>query len=155
MQPDPAQQEKTTATTVRTIEGRCLCGAVGIRAAVDTAALRACHCDMCRRHTSGMFISVATIPGSVEVTGPAKSFRSSDWAERGFCATCGSTLWYGTVADGMRHPAAGLFDNAADGRMRLEFYADACPDGYALAGDHRKLSTDETVALFTGGKEEE
>ncbi|MFK7940616.1 MAG: GFA family protein [Roseovarius sp.] len=140
-------------TSTQTITGLCLCGAVTVRADVDTPNLRACHCDMCRRHTSGMFISVATVAGSVVVSGPAKSFRSSDWAERGFCERCGSTLWYGTVADGIRHPAAGLFDDAAGGEMKIEFFADECPHGYGLAGDHRKLTTDETVALFTGDKE--
>jgi hypothetical protein len=135
------------------ITGRCLCGAVSISAAIDKRALRACHCDMCRRHTSGMFISVATVPGSVAVSGPAKSFQSSEWAERGFCDTCGSSLWYGTIADGVRHPSAGLFEDAAGGEMTIEFFADRCPHGYGLTGDHRKLTTDETVALFTGEKE--
>ena len=134
---------------LRKVEGQCLCGAVKITAMVDNPILRACHCDMCKRHTSSMFMSLETVPGSVEIEGPAKSFRSSDWAERGFCETCGSTLWYGTVEDGIRHPAAGLFHNAADAALKLEFYADMIPDGYALAGKHRKLSTEETIALFT------
>ena len=135
-------------TQVTEICGQCLCGAVTLRAEVEKPNLRACHCDMCRRHTSGMFISVATVPGSVQVSGPAKSYRSSEWAERGFCETCGSTLWYGTVADGVRHPAAGLFGDAAGGEMKIEFFADMCPHGYALAGEQRKMTTKETAALF-------
>ncbi len=130
------------------IKGRCLCGAVTVTAMVDQPVLRACHCDMCRRHCSGPFFSVQTVPGSVEVTGPAQTYRSSDWAERGFCGTCGSTLWYGLVETGIRHPSAGLFDNAGDAKLAMEFFADACPDGYALAGDHKKLTTKETTALF-------
>ena len=98
-----------------------------------------------------MFISLDTVPGTLQVQGPAQSFISSDWAERGFCGTCGSTLWYGTREDGVRHPAAGLFENAAGGEMTLEFFADRCPQGYALTGDHRRLSTEETIAMFTGG----
>lgn len=136
------------------VEGRCLCGAVTVRAAVAKPAVRACHCDMCRQHTSSMFMSLATEPGSVEFDGPAKSYRSSDWAERGFCDICGSTLWYGTVADGVRHPAAGLFDDAAGAPLKLEFFADMAPRGYALAGEHRKLTTEETIALFTSDKED-
>ena len=132
------------------IEGQCLCGAVQVRARVTKPILRACHCDMCRRHTSGMFISLPTDPESQEVTGPARSFRSSDWAERGFCETCGSTLWYGTVAEGRREFAAGLFDNAGGGTMRFEFFADRCPQGYALSGDHRRMNTEETLAMFAG-----
>lgn len=135
------------------IEGRCLCGAVTVSALVEESNLRACHCEMCRKHTSGMFISVSTLPGSVEATGPYTSFRSSAWAERGFCQTCGSTLWYGTVADGVRHPSAGLFEDAAGGEMTLEFYADKCPQGYELAGGHQKLTTEETEALFAPNEE--
>lgn len=131
------------------ISGRCLCGAVTVTALVRDPALRACHCDMCRQHTSSMFMSVATVPGSIRVSGPAKSYQSSDWAERGFCENCGSTLWYGTTHDQAKHLAAGLFANAADAPLKLEFFADMVPDGYALAGDHRKLTTVETIALFT------
>lgn len=95
-----------------------------------------------------MFISVAIDAGSLKVSGPAQSYRSSEWAERGFCSTCGSTLWYGTVHDGARHPAAGLFKDLQGAPMKIEFFADMCPSGYALAGDHRKLTTEETMALF-------
>lgn len=95
-----------------------------------------------------MFMSLATDPGSETIEGPAKSFQSSDWAERGFCEVCGSTLWYGTLHDGAKHLAAGLFENAADAPLKLEFFVDKCPQGYALAGDHKRLTTDETIALF-------
>ncbi len=132
----------------RQINGRCLCGAVTVTATVSKPMMRACHCDMCRQHTSSMFMSLATDPGSLVFTGPTKSFRSSNWAERGFCEVCGSTLWYGTVHDGARHVAAGLFENAADAPLKLEFFADMTPAGYALAGDHRKMTTEETIALF-------
>lgn len=130
------------------IKGQCLCGAVKVTAQTDKPVLRACHCDMCRRHTSGAFFSIKA--DLLEVTGPAKSFRSSDWAERGFCKTCGSTLWYGTVEDGVRNLAAGLFENAGDAPLVIEFFNDMCPQGYALAGDHKRLSTQQTIELFTG-----
>ena len=130
------------------IDGQCLCGAVTVSATLAKPVIRACHCDMCRQHTSSMFMSLPTEPGSITVTGPAQSYRSSDWAERGFCSTCGSTLWYATVADGQKQLAAGLFDQAGQATLKLEFFADMCPSGYALAGDHRKMSTEETAALF-------
>ena len=135
------------------IEGRCLCGAVTVSADLASGDLTACSCDMCRRHTSSVFIAIAAVPGSVTVEGPAQSFRSSDWAERGFCGTCGSTLWYGTQADGAKHLAAGLFDNAAGGRVAIEFFADRRPEGHRLDGDHRRLSTEETIAMFSGARE--
>lgn len=130
------------------ITGRCLCGAVTATATVTDPIVRACHCDMCRQHTSSMFMSLATDPGSLKFDGPAKSFRSSEWAERGFCEICGSTLWYGTIDDGQRHVAAGLFENAAGAPLKLEFYTDMVPEGYALAGAHRKMTAAECEALF-------
>ncbi len=138
---------------IHEISGQCLCGAVTVHARFASSIIRACHCEMCRRHTSSMFMSLATEPGSVSFDGPTKSYRSSDWAERGFCEICGSTLWYGTVEDGIRHPAAGLFENAAGVPLKLEFFADNAPDGYALAGEHRKMTTQETLDLFAPKEE--
>lgn len=128
------------------LEGQCLCGAVQVTADVDNPRVRACHCDMCRRHASGPFFSLETVPGSITVTGPATVYKSSEWAERGFCGTCGSTLWY--EMDERRNLSAGLFPNAGGGTLVGEYFADKCPQAYALAGDHEKLTTRETLAVF-------
>lgn len=129
------------------INGRCLCGEVTASAIMSKPMMRACHCDMCRQHTSGAFMSLGIDAGSLAFEGPVKTFRSSEWAERGFCGTCGSTLFYGTVDDGERHPSAGLFAGAAGAPLKLEFFADAAA-GYAFEGQHRKMTTKETLALF-------
>jgi len=129
------------------IEEHCLCGEVTARAIMSKPMMRACHCDMCRSHTSSIFMSLGIDEGSLSLEGPVKTYRSSEWAERGFCGTCGSTLFYGTVEDGARHPSAGLFENAANADLKLEFFADQAP-GYALAGTHRKMTAKETIALF-------
>jgi hypothetical protein len=133
------------------ISGQCLCGAVRVTARTEDPILRACHCDMCRRPTSGAFFSIETVPGSVEVSGDASVYRSSEWAQRGFCSTCGSTLWYETLHDGRRNLAAGLFADGGGAPLKMEFFADMCPQGYRLAGDHKRLSTEETIAMFSGG----
>ncbi|WP_424988244.1 GFA family protein [Microbulbifer sp. S227A] len=130
------------------LNGQCMCGAVTVRASACEPVLRACHCDMCRRWTSGMFLSVSADPESIEADGPVRSYRSSDWAERAFCDICGSALWYMTTHDNVRNLAAGLFENAAGGSMTFEFYSDRKPRGYALAGDHRRLTEAECLAMF-------
>lgn len=134
------------AESSKILEGQCLCGAVTVKAAVTNPIVRACHCEMCRRHTSSMYMSLPV--ENIEFSGPTKTYQSSDWAERGFCEVCGSTLWYATTGDGKINPSAGLFANAGDAPLKLEFFADAAPSGYALAGDHRKMTTQETAALF-------
>ena len=134
----------------RDINGQCLCGAVQITAAVADPTLVACHCDMCRRQAGGISMSLITVQEASKVTGPVKTFRSSDWAERAFCENCGSRLWYSTLHDGARYLAAGLFDNAAGATVAVEYFADKCPTGYALAGHHDRLTEKQTIALFTG-----
>lgn len=130
--------------------GQCLCGAVRVTASTPGPApnIRACHCDMCRQQTSGAFFSLEFPQDGIQVEGPFAEFASSDWAARGFCPNCGSTLWYRATHDGKRNLAAGLFPDAAGGVMTKEFFADQCPHGYALGGDHPKLSTEETLALI-------
>lgn len=135
------------------IEGHCLCGAVKVVADAPNPTLVACHCDMCCRQAGG--VSLSLLPGGDEmtVTGPVKTYASSAWAERAFCDTCGSRLWYRTLHDGARYLAAGLFENAGGGTLTLEYFADQCPRGYRLAGDHQRLSRDETIALFAKAPE--
>ena len=129
------------------IKGRCLCGEVTASATLSKAEMNVCHCDMCRQHTSSMFMSLSIDEGSLSFEGPVKTYRSSEWAERGFCGTCGSTLFYGMADGSGRYPSAGLFENAANAKLKLEFFADDAP-GYALAGTHRKMTAKETIALF-------
>ena len=132
------------------ITGSCLCGGIKVQAMVSKPAMRACHCEMCRKLTSSMFMSVNTDQDSIEITGDVAVYASSEWAERGFCRICGSVIFYSTKEDGARHLAAGLFENAAAAPMKMEFFSDNCPSAYALAGTHKKLTTAQTLALFTG-----
>lgn len=135
------------------LKGHCLCGAVTVTSRMDKPALRACHCGMCRRQNSGAYMSISNDPQDVVVEGEVKVFRSSEWAERAFCPECGSTLWYGTVHDGARHLSAGLFENAGGAPLKLEFFNDLCPDGYAFTGDHKRLTAADTIAMFAAEDE--
>ena len=135
-----------TDTSPHMISGRCLCGAVTIEVALAAPRMRACHCDMCRQHTSMAFTSLDTVIGSEVVNGPVKTYRSSDWPERGFCEVCGSTLWYSTVHDGARYISAGRFPDSEKARLSLEFYADEALA--PIAGTHKKMTGRETRALF-------
>ena len=129
------------------VRGQCLCGAVSVTAATSNPELRACHCEMCRRQNSFAFLNVQTEPESIVVNGPLTVFKSSEWAERAFCTTCGSMLWYGLQYNGERHLSAGLFPKLS-GAMVQEYYVDECLFRNGFAGGHQKLTRQETIALF-------
>lgn len=139
------------------LSGKCMCGAVTVTATPARASLSVCHCDMCRAWSSSMFMGIEAAEGSVEASGPVKTFTSSEWAERAFCDTCGSPLWYRITAPGPLHDqhqvAAGLFDNAGGLTPRLEVFIDKKPDGYALTGDRKTMTEAEMMAFYAPSKE--
>ena len=90
----------------------------------------------------------ATIKGEDNIT----AFTSSDWAERCFCKTCGTNLFYRVTADGPMngelHIGLGVLDNSNGIVMTEEIFIDEKPDGYAFAGETRKMTGAEIFAMF-------
>ena len=114
--------------------GQCLCGAVTFEAQDVESHVHACHCSMCRRWNGGPALAVAV--GSVTFAGEAniRRYRSSEWAERGFCKKCGSNLFYFLIPN--RYIIeAGLF-NEQDFKLESEIFCAGKPTWYEFAGGH-------------------
>jgi hypothetical protein len=75
--------------------GGCQCGAVRYTVAPGPGKSVICHCRMCQRATGNAFAPLLEVP-SVRIvwTGTPAEWASSDVAMRGFCATCGTPLYY-------------------------------------------------------------
>lgn len=73
------------------LTGGCQCGAVRF-ACESLGRASICHCRMCQRAFAAPFAALATARGLVWTRGEPKRFRSSNKAQRGFCADCGTTL---------------------------------------------------------------
>ena len=74
--------------------------------------------------------------------------RSSDWAERGFCAQCGSNLFYRIVERDDYQVAAGLFDDQSMLRLSLQVFTDQKPAFYEFANQTKMMTEAEVVAMF-------
>jgi len=79
--------------TGEAITGGCQCGAVRYRVTGGLGRANFCHCRMCQRATGNAFAPLVSAAGVVFDGRPAR-FASSDVAERGFCAVCGTPLFY-------------------------------------------------------------
>ncbi|SDU47247.1 GFA family protein [Stappia sp. ES.058] len=130
------------------LAGRCMCGAVEISGTADGPTAGACHCDMCRRWSSGPFFEVTC--GDLVFQGEDSiiRFRSSVWAERGFCGKCGSNLFYHIVDSDEYQIAAGLLDQQSDLRLALQVFTDSKPSYYTLADDTETMTGAEVYAAF-------
>jgi hypothetical protein len=77
--------------------GSCLCGAVkySIRGPMRSSVV-ACHCRTCRRFTGGLWTGTAVRKEHLVVDegSSLRWYRSSPHARRGFCGTCGSSLFW-------------------------------------------------------------
>lgn len=130
--------------------GRCLCGAVTFTARDVERGLHVCHCSMCRRWTGGP--SFSTHVGGVVFEGDEHiaRFQSSDWAERGFCKRCGTSLFYRLVEPDQYILHMGSFDDPSFFSVESEIYVDGKPPGYEIGGEHPRLTEAEFLASLGG-----
>lgn len=130
------------------MKGSCLCGAVSITAETHTE-INACHCGMCQRWGGGPLLSVHC-GSDLQITGKESVgiFRSSDWAERGFCSKCGTHLYYRLVpADDYAVPV-GLFQDGTAFSFDEQIFVDKKPPYYAFSNPTRMLTEAEVFAKF-------
>ncbi|XWN31649.1 MAG: GFA family protein [Devosia sp.] len=130
--------------------GHCLCGAVRFTATVEKDTLDVCHCTMCRRWSGGPIMAVGAKTLTFEDPSKVAAYTSSDWGERIFCPTCGTSLAW-RMRDGSHVSVmAYAFDDGFDPQMELEIFIDQKPTGYGFKGDHPTMTKDEVVAHFMG-----
>lgn len=132
----------------RTMDGGCLCGSVRFTAAPSETEVTACHCGMCRRWTGGPFLGVRCDDAVTIVSGEDQlaAYASSEWGERVFCRTCGSTLFWRMRETKDTEVAFGAFDDPSPFSLRKEIFIDAKPAGYSFADDTEKLTGAELMA---------
>jgi hypothetical protein len=97
------------------LKGSCLCGAVSFEVAGTLPQPDACHCTQCRRFSGHYFVSADVPRAAVTIHNDANVtwYHSSERVRRGFCATCGASLFFDPV-DQAKHAwiaiAMGAFD---------------------------------------------
>ncbi|WP_371397057.1 GFA family protein [Fretibacter rubidus] len=131
------------------LNGHCLCK--GVSFTVDAPEhLDSCHCGQCRRWSGGPNISLDFSQVTFQNKQTLKWYKSSDWAERGFCDKCGSSLFYRLIDDPKKMTVcAGAVNNLSDKvTITKEFFIDEKPSFYELAGDRQKLTGAEVFALY-------
>ena len=97
--------------TEQGLSGGCQCGAVRFHVGrVKKSTI--CHCRMCQKAFGSYFAPLVMVDDVTWTRGAPKYFRSSNLAQRGFCAECGTPLGY-LEADGGLELAGGAFDDPA------------------------------------------
>lgn len=132
------------------VSGACLCGSVEVRANVEST-VGACHCDICRTWGGGPLFALdggddVSFAGAEHV----RTHATSDWAERGFCAQCGTHLFIRVNQTGRYILPAGLFDRVlADIVFDHQIFVDKRPGYYRFANTTAEQTGAEVFAQFS------
>lgn len=105
-------------------DGSCLCGAVQVAVTVELPPAIACHCTACRKQTGhhGAFVELPRSVLSVSGEENVRWHQSSEKVRRGFCAACGSTLFWDPLHHDWTAVALGVFDNATGTSLSMGNY---------------------------------
>ena len=133
--------------------GGCLCGAVRFSAETGDS-FGICHCEQCRRWAGGPLIAITVAEDAmrIEAGETVVSRRTSGWASRSHCGTCGSPLWYrfdkGTDGAGPYEVPLGLLDDTTGLTLRREIFTDQSMADLHYQGSHERLDSAQTRALY-------
>lgn len=118
--------------------GSCLCGAVKYEVHGPLRTVVVCHCTQCRKQTGSVMHATAARDEYFRIveTRGLKWVRSSGMAQRGFCAECGSVLFW--KGDGRDYTAitAGSLDGPTGLTTDGHIYCDDAGDYYEITGGH-------------------
>jgi hypothetical protein len=101
----------------------------------DLKAPDACHCRQCRKHT-GHYLASTDVPRSALTVHGAENvawYASSEKVRRGFCSTCGSTLFWDPVHRDWIGVAMGAFDTPTRTHLGMHIFVAEKGDYYDIA----------------------
>ncbi len=131
------------------LDGRCLCGAVGVHASRASRHFGACHCKMCRQWGGGPYLAFeAGADVSFDGEEHISVYDSSPWAERGFCRQCGSHLFYRIKQGPIYMLPPGLFDDDAGFVFGRQVFVDRNPGYYRFANETDEMTEAEVFAKY-------
>lgn len=132
------------------LNGRCLCGAVSFAIRAPFRPVIMCHCRQCARWTGSALPATAVALDRFELLSGAHDlawYSASDRAARGFCRSCGSSLFW-KPADGSRISVlAGTLDPPTGLSVAAQVFVDDKSDYYDIAGSAPCFARDDDAPL--------
>ena len=115
-------------------KGSCLCGAVRFHVDGALPPPDACHCRQCRKQSGHFWASTDVLRDALTIDGAENLtwFQSSPKVRRGFCATCGSFLFWDPPARDRIGVAMGAFDAPTDTQLHMHIFVADKGDYYEI-----------------------
>jgi hypothetical protein len=120
--------------------GSCLCGQVAFELRGPLQDVTACHCGQCRKMTGNYWASTNTADKDLHFIRKYTLawYASSDFAKRGFCKTCGSTLFWKRNEGDTTSVCPGSIDGSTGLKLGGHIFCGDAGDYYEIAGGSYK-----------------
>ena len=117
------------------MQGSCECGAVEFDVSGPFGESIACHCASCRKTSGHFWVAFSVDKSSLRLgSGDALSwYESADGVRRGFCAECGSSLFYEFTDHKFVGVAGGSIDGPTGQKLSGHIFTDQMGDYYDLS----------------------
>ncbi len=134
-------------------DASCLCGKIQFNVEIDAADVNfhACHCTMCQKQNGGPYMGVKLSRTPDIVSESLAWYDSSDYAQRGFCKECGSTLFWRMKenVDAMCIVSVGVLKNTKNLTLTSHIFVDGKPDYYEIADGLPCLTAEQVMAKYS------
>jgi hypothetical protein len=119
------------------LTGGCQCGAIRYAVHGEARDPLICHCRMCQKAFGAIAVAFFTVRETeLEWTrGRPAHYRSSESANRGFCAQCGTPLTFRHIGRDEVDMALGSLDRPADVKPERQYYVEARMPWFAALPD--------------------
>ena len=123
--------------------GSCLCGGIAFEIAGSLAPPSACHCSQCRKQSGHIWSSTHIPQANLTMTAQdsLRWYAASDIAKRGFCATCGSFLFWKHKGEDKVSVAMGSLDAPTNVQLARHIFIASKGDYYQIADGLPQLET--------------
>ncbi len=118
-------------------KGSCLCGAVRFSVSEPLSPPDACHCTACRKSSGHYFVSTDVPRAALSIEGEAAVswYQSSENIRRGFCRTCGATLFWDPMHRDWMAIAMGAFEAPTHVHIKMHIFVSEKGDYYDITDD--------------------
>lgn len=115
------------------LKGSCLCGACGFAVEGDVQGASVCHCTQCRKMSGHTWSSAYAPVAQISITGPVAWYDATPLATRGFCPTCGSSLFWKAHGEDTMSFALGALDGPTGLSLEKHIFTADRGDYYHIA----------------------
>ena len=127
---------------IRTLSASCLCNGVSMQITGEFRPVINCHCIQCTKTHGNFAAYTSVLESNIEYKSKKtlKWYKSSKIAKRGFCKTCGASIFFKRYGSKGVSISAGLFRNPSKLKIKSHIYIKNKRDYYEIKDDLPKFN---------------